>query len=167
VATPSDQPGWRPDPEQPGMVRWWNGLDWSETRRRADDGIVRARQAADDAARGSTISPEQVTKASTTRSPLKAASDAVVSPALSATNPFAAGAVAVGVIGLLFGALGVLPAVGLVVSILGLVRSRRLARDGRRNTGFGQSVAGLVLSLLGLLRLLLPLAPLLNGLFNS
>jgi Protein of unknown function (DUF2510) len=166
VATPSDQPGWRPDPEQPGMVRWWNGLGWSDTRRRADDDIAKVRQAADDAARGSTISPQQVAKTTAHRSPLKAASDAVVSPALSATNPFAAGAVAVGVIGLLFGALGVLPAIGLVVSLLGLVRSRRLARDGARRTGFGQSIAGLVLSLVGLLRWLPVLAPLLGSVLN-
>jgi hypothetical protein len=162
VATPSDQPGWRPDPEQPGMVRWWNGLDWSDTRRRADDDVAKVREAAEDAARSSTISPQQVAK--TTGAPknaLKAASDAVVSPALALSNPFAAAALAVGIIAVLFGALGVLPAIGLVISVLGLVRSRRLARDGRKDTGFGRSIAGLVLSLVGLVRWLPFIAPLL------
>ena len=153
MATPSDQPGWRPDPEQPGMVRWWNGLDWSDTRRRADDDITKVREEAADAARSSTISPQQVAKTTgSTRNPLKAASDAVVSPALALTNPYAAAALAVCNIALLFGAYGVLPAIGLVIAVLGLARSRRLARDGRKDTGFGRSVAGLVLSIVGLLR---------------
>jgi hypothetical protein len=135
------------------MVRWWNGVDWSDARRAADEDIARVRNAAEDAARSSTISPQQVGRTTgATRNPLKAASDAVVSPALALSNPYAASALAVGIIALLFGAYGVLPAVGLVISVLGLVRSRRLARDGRPNTGFGRSVAGLVLSLVGLLR---------------
>lgn len=149
------------------MVRWWNGLDWSDARRRADDDIAKVRRAADDAARSSTISPQQVARTGATRGPVRAAAEAVVVPALSATNPFAAGAVAVGIIGLLFGLFGVLPAIGLVVSLLGLVRSRRLARDGTRRTGFGQSVAGLVLSLAGLVRWLPLLEPLLRDVFSS
>ena len=153
MATPSDQPGWRPDPEQPGMVRWWNGLSWSDSRRRADEDITKVREAAADAARSSTITPQQVARTTgVTRNPLKAASDAVVSPTLALTNPYAAAALAVGIIALLFGAYGVLPAIGLVISILGLVRSRRLAANGRKDTGFGRSVAGLVLSVVGLLR---------------
>lgn len=153
MATSSDQPGWRPDPEQPGMVRWWNGLTWSDTRRRADEDMTKVREAAADAARSSTITPQQVARTTgSTRNPLKAASDAVVSPALARTNPYAAAALAVGIIALLFGAYGVLPAIGLVVAVLGLVRSRRIAATGGRSTGLGRSVAGLVLSIVGLLR---------------
>ena len=58
MATPSDQPGWRPDPEHAGMVRWWNGLGWSDARRSADESMDRVRAAAQDAMRGSTITPQ-------------------------------------------------------------------------------------------------------------
>lgn len=170
MTIPTDQPGWRPDPDKPGMVRWWNGLDWSDARRSADEEIDRVQAAADDAARGSTISPQQVARASTPRKggALKAASDAVVSPALSVTNPFAAAAVAVGVIGLLFGAYGVISVVGIVVSVLGLVRSRRLARDGKTKTGFAQSLAGLIVSIISLLRWIPIIAELVpNGVLNA
>jgi hypothetical protein len=85
---------------------------------------------------------------------LKRVSDTVVSPTLSVSNPFAAGAIVVGVIGLVFSALGVVPTIGVIVSVLGLVRSTRLSREGEARTGRWQSVVGLVLSLLGLLRLL-------------
>ncbi|MFD1723056.1 hypothetical protein, partial [Amnibacterium endophyticum] len=70
----------------------------------------------------------------------------------AAGNPFAGGAIALGVIGLIVGGFALLPLAGLVVSLGGLVRSRRLAREGSRRTGFGQSVAGLILSVLGLVR---------------
>lgn len=153
MATPSDQPGWRPDPERPGMVRWWNGLGWSDARRSADEAIDRVRAAASDAARGSTITPQQVARTMddrrTERNPAAAGATA---RAVGALNPLANAAVPVGVIALLFGLFGVLPLVGLVLSIGGLVRSRRLANQGERRTGFGQSMAGLVLSLLGLVR---------------
>ena len=92
------------------------------------------------------------------RNGLKAASDAVVDPALAVSNPFAAAALAVGVIAVLFPSLGVLPVIGLVVSVLGLVRSGRMAREGEAKTGRGRCIAGLVLSLVGLLRLLPALA---------
>ena len=97
------------------------------------------------------------------RNPLRAASDAVVSPELALPNPYAAAALAVGIIALLFNAFGVLPGIGVVVAVLGLIRARRLARDGRTSTGLGRSIAGLVLSLLGLLRLLPVVAHLLPG----
>jgi hypothetical protein len=95
--------------------------------------------------------------------PLRAVSDAVVSPELALPNPYAAAALAVGIIALLFDAYGVLPAIGVVVGVLGLIRSGRLTRAGGTRTGRGRSIAGLVLSLLGLLRLVPAVAHLLPG----
>lgn len=55
-----DQPGWQPDPSRPGMLRWWNGLGWSDAYRAPDDGTERARRAAAEAHRVSTVTPQQV-----------------------------------------------------------------------------------------------------------
>jgi hypothetical protein len=153
ATTPSDTPGWRPDPEKPGMVRWWNGLGWSDARRSADATIERVRAQVTDAQRGSTITSSQVGRLNGDRSTLgAAASAAATGRAVAATNPFASAAVGVGILGLLFGLYGLLPLAGLLVSFAGLVRSRRLARDGARRTGLGQSLAGLAVSVAGLLR---------------
>lgn len=153
MATPSDTPGWRPDPEKPGMVRWWNGLGWSDARRSADASIDRVRAQVTDAQRGSTITSAQVGRLNGDRNTLgAAASAAATGRAVAATNPFANAAVGLGIVGLLFGLAGVLPVVGLIVSIAGLVRSRRLAGEGTRRTGLGQSLAGLAISIVGLIR---------------
>jgi hypothetical protein len=152
VATPSDQPGWRPDPEQPGTLRWWNGLGWSDARRAADDAMDRVRDAAHDAARGSTISASDVARTALDRRTVRGAPAAAAGAAVAAANPFAAGAIALGILGLAVGLYGVLSLVGLVVSLAGLARSRRLAAEGSRRTGLGRSLAGLVLSGIGLLR---------------
>jgi hypothetical protein len=98
------------------------------------------------------------------RNALQKVSDVVVSPTLSVDNPFAAAALAVGVIGLLFSAFGLLSSVGVIVSLLGLLRSRRLAREGRAQTGRWQSIVGLAVSVVSLLRWLPLFAPLLAGL---
>ena len=133
----------------------WNGLGWSDARRSADEAMDRVRTAANDAARGSTISPQQVARTmadrKTERVPAGAAPTAAAG-AIAAANPLANAAVPLGVVAILIGLGVVLPVVGLVVSIGGLVRSRRLARDGRRRTGLGQSLVGLVLSAIGLVR---------------
>jgi hypothetical protein len=152
VASPPEQPGWRPDPEHAGMVRWWNGLGWSDARRSADGSIDRVRAAAQDALRASTITPQQVADTQRSRRTLREAPAAAAGRAIGAANPFAAGAITVGVLGFIVGLFGVLPLVGLILSLAGLLRSRRLAREGATRTGFGQSLAGLVLSVIGLLR---------------
>jgi hypothetical protein len=151
ATTHSDTPGWRPDPEKPGMVRWWNGLGWSDARRSADATIERVRAQVTDAQRGSTITSAQVGRLNGDRSTLGAAATAAATGrAIAATNPFASAAVAIGILGVLFGLYGLLPIVGLIVSIAGLVRSRRLAAEGARKTGVGQSLLGLVISVVGL-----------------
>jgi len=153
ATTPADQPGWRPDPEKPGMVRWWNGLGWSDARRTADQAIERVQAQVSDAQRGSTITSSQVGRLNGDRSTLGAAAAAAATGrAIVATNPFAGAAVGVGILGLLFGLFGLLPVVGVVVSLAGLARSRRLANEGSKRTGLGQSLAGLVISVVGLVR---------------
>jgi hypothetical protein len=89
---------------------------------------------------------------------LKAVSDALIDPQIAQVNPFGSAAIVVGLIGLFFGALGVLPGIGVLVALLGLARSRRLARGGAAKTGAWQSLAGLVVSVVGLLLQLPPIA---------
>ncbi|MFD1723003.1 DUF2510 domain-containing protein, partial [Amnibacterium endophyticum] len=49
-------PGWHPDPQRPGMLRWWNGLGWSDARKAVDAPADRSTAirpvAEDDARRG-------------------------------------------------------------------------------------------------------------------
>lgn len=119
------------------MVRWWNGLGWSDARRSADASIDRVRAAAHDATRGSTIT-QQVAEIQASRPVLGRTPIAAAGRAVGAAHPFAAAAVAVAVFGLGLGLYGVLPLAGLVLSLIGLARSRRLAREGARSTGLGQ-----------------------------
>lgn len=152
-AVATDQPGWRPDPEQPGMVRWWNGLGWSDARRKADQKIDQVRAAADDALRGSTITPQEVARTVADRRSVQGApAAAAAAGAVGASNPFAVAGLGLGIIGFGFGLYGVLSLIGLIVSLVGLARARRLAGNGERRTGLGQSLAGLVVSAIGLLR---------------
>jgi hypothetical protein len=167
VTIPSDQPGWRPDPEKPGMVRWWNGLGWSDARRSADEAIERVRGAAEQAARGSTITPQQVARTTADRRAARGAAGAATGTSTAAgANPLAGAAVAIGIVGFGIGLYGLLPLVGLILSLAGLARSRRLARNGVQRTGLGQSLAGLVLSIIGLTRWIPVIVDLLPGLQN-
>src|ERR1700754_1574353 len=58
-----DRPGWLPDPGRPGMLRWWNGLDWSDAYRAPDAVTEAARRAQAEAHRVSTMTPQQVQQA--------------------------------------------------------------------------------------------------------
>ena len=166
MPSPADQPGWLPDPEQPGMLRWWNGLGWSDARRRADAAMERIRSDIEGATRGSTITPQQVARTTADRSLIRPAQVAA-GTAVRAANPAAAGAVTLGVLALLFSVYGVLPLVGLIVSLTGLVRSRRLAQQGVQRTGLARSLIGLVLSTIGLLGSLSSLVKLITDLMQA
>lgn len=150
MATLPDQPGWRPDPQVPGAMRWWNGVAWSDARRSADQTMDRVRAAAQDAANGSTISAQQVARTMADSSTLRTASAAAAGGTVAATNPIAVAALAVSTVALGFGLYGLLPVLGFVLSLIGLVRGRRLERRDVQQTGFGQSLAGLLLSIIGL-----------------
>ena len=170
MATLTDQPGWRADPEQPGTMRWWNGVAWSDARRSADQTMEQVRAAAQDAARGSTISAQQVARTTADSRVLRDASAAAAGGAVGATNPIAVAALAVATVALGFGLYGLLPVLGFVLSLVGLVRAGRLKRRDAQQTGFGQSLAGLLLSIIGLaqwLPLLLQLVPGLPGLLPT
>lgn len=161
MPNPTDQPGWRPDPERPGMVRWWNGLGWSDARRSADQAATRLRDAAQQTAQGGTITPQQVARTvGGGRLEAGAAATAAVAGAAAAANPFAVVALVLGVFGLVLGLYGLVSLIGLFVAVGGLFRARRLARDGSSRTGLGPSLAGLVLSVVGLLRWVPLVAPL-------
>ena len=148
------------------MLRWWNGLGWSDARKAPDAATARTMSAATQALASSTVTPQDVLRTAASKStqavPGAAAKAAPAAAAAAAgtVNPFAAGATALGFISLLFGLFGVLPAIGLVLSIAGLVRGRRLASQGVKKTGLGQSLVGLVLSIVGLIRWL----PFISGL---
>ena len=166
MATLSDAPGWRPDPQQPEAVRWWNGVAWSDARRSADQMMDQVRAAAQDAAQGSTISAQQVARTTADSRALREASAAAAGAAVGATNPIAVAALAVSTVALGFGLYGLLPLLGFVLSLIGLARGRGLERRGEQQTGFGQSLAGLLLSIIGLaqwLPFLLQLVPGLPG----
>ncbi|HEY0373354.1 MAG TPA: DUF2510 domain-containing protein [Amnibacterium sp.] len=164
MATHSDQPGWRPDPAKPGTLRWWNGLDWSDAWRSAGEAVERERTALQTAARGSTISPEQVAHTVMDRRAERGAPSAV--GAVTRMHPIARFAPVLGILGLIFGAYGIVSLVGFVVSLVGLVVSSRRELRARRS-GQGASLIGLVLSGVGLLQWLPTVLQLLPGLQNA
>jgi hypothetical protein len=159
MATHPDQPGWRPDPGKPGHVRWWNGLGWSDSWRSAGEAVQRERDAVQAAARGSTISPQQVARSATDRRTQRGAPTA---GAATRSNLLAGIAPLVGLLGLVAGAYGLLSLAGVVISIIGLALTRRIeGRDAR--SGRSAAVLGLLFSLLGLLRWLPVLLALVPG----
>jgi hypothetical protein len=163
VATLPEQPGWRPDPHQSGTMRWWNGVDWSDARRTADQTMERVHAAAQEAANGSTISAQQVARMTADSRTLRQTSAAAAGGAVGATNPIAVAALAIATVALGFGLYGLLPVLGFVLSIIGLARARGLRRRDEQQTGFGQSLAGLLLSIIGLAQWLPFLVQLLPG----
>ncbi|WP_375387987.1 DUF2510 domain-containing protein [uncultured Amnibacterium sp.] len=167
-----DQPGWMPDPEQPGMLRWWNGLGWSDARKAPDEATQRAVTAAREAVQSSTVTPQQVARITAAKKVTEVVPGAVGTAARTAgaVNGAASGAVALGIAGLIFGLWGVVSLVGLIVSLRGLARSRRLARDGAKRTGFVGSLVGLILNVIGVIRwfpLLAELPDALQSFLNS
>ena len=164
MTTHSDQPGWRPDPGKPGSLRWWNGLGWSDAWRSAGESIEQERDAVRAAAQGSTISPEQVAKTTRDRRTERGAPSGV--GAVSRIHPLARFSPVLGILGLIFGAYGIVSLIGFVVSLAGLVLSSR--RQGRaRRSGQGASLIGLVFSAIGLLQWLPTVLQLLPGLQDA
>lgn len=149
MVTLTDQPGWRPDPDQKGAMRWWNGVDWSDARRTADRTMERVRDEARTAAQASTISAQQVAQTTADSSRARGIAAATASGAVGATNPVAVAALAIGAVALGFGLYGLLPFLAFVLSIAGLIRGRGLEKRGVQQTGFGQSLAALLLSIIG------------------
>lgn len=165
------------------MLRWWNGLGWSDARKAPDASTARTMSAVTQAVEGSTVTAQDVAKttasrkltqvvpgytakAGTTATGKALPAAATAAKAVGALNPFATGAVALGVLGFGIGLWGVLPLIGLVLSVAGIVRARRLANDGSKRTGLSQSLAGLVLSVIGLIRWLPLIAELPQGVEN-
>jgi hypothetical protein len=136
------------------MLRWWNGLGWSDARKAPDALTERARQAAAQAVRSSTVTPQQVARIAAARADLPAAQLATAgrAAATAASNPIAAAAVVLGILGLVVGFYGLLSVIGLIISVQGLVRSRRLAAQGASRTGVVPSLFGLLLAAVGLIR---------------
>lgn len=136
------------------MLRWWNGLGWSDARKAPDALTERARQAASQALRSSTVTPQQVARVAAARAELPAAQLARAgrSAATVASNPIGAAAVILGILGLVVGFYGMLSFIGLIISLQGLARSRRLAAQGAPRTGLVPSLFGLLLSVVGLIR---------------
>lgn len=152
MANPGDPPGWQPDPAKPGMLRWWNGLGWSDAHRNADATMERLRDQVQGAASSSTITPQQVARSTAAGRAGRAAQvGTVAGTAVRAANPLAGAAMVLGVLSLVFGLVVVLPVIGVIVSLAGLARSRRLASEGGERTGLGRSLTGLVLSTVSLI----------------
>ena len=176
----TDAPGWRPDPDEPEMLRWWNGLGWSDARKSATEaaasvrpvaeGAVRRADTAFEAARQSTVTPASIARGANRPNGAPAGGPvplATAAKAVGAVNPVAVAGLVLAIIGLVLGAYGVISLVGLVLSLAGLSRSRRLARSGERRTGFAQSLGGLLLSGLSLLRWVPVWVDLVTSVLNS
>jgi hypothetical protein len=124
---PAAAAGWYIDPTDATQQRWWNGVEWTETR-----------------------APAQVQ----TPPPYSATTPvtgAAYQSTLTITNGPATAGLVLGIIAFFVNPLTVLSILGIILSAVGLNKATQLASVGYGAIGRGKATWGLVLSILALL----------------
>src|SRR4051812_13278506 len=141
MAQPLPIAGWYPDPEIAGHDRWWDGANWTDTRRTSSDAAapparpVGVAATWPQAARG----PGLYVPGETVLQPAPAYSAAPV-----VRNNMAVVGFFLALSGFVF-PLVVNSIAGGIISIIGLRRSKRLAGTGVFSNGRGISIAGILI----------------------
>ena len=131
-------PGWYPAPDGTPGERWWNGSGWSDSRRNAE-------VAPPVISRPNPYAPVPTAPAQFGTNPVPATYDGRNNRL--ATAGLIAGAISV------FGA-PIAGPVGLILSILGIVKARQLKAAGQPSSSIVLAAIGLALSLAGTIMML-------------
>ncbi|WP_144763097.1 DUF2510 domain-containing protein [Curtobacterium sp. 9128] len=137
--------GWYPDPQEPSRVRWWDGERWGQLAPAPQQTMVAAPvyetaprpPAPSEYRRGADLRDEPVLRGRKAR----LAKDR----ATRAANPFGYAGLVLALIAFLFNVFAVPGILGIVFGAIGLARAGQLT--GARITGFGVSLAAVILGL--------------------
>ena len=168
--------GWYDDTTNAEQLRWWTGAAWTDARAPRQPAPATESFAAAESPAGAPI-PLPYGPASVTDLPAASAVPSVsvtqlpVAPAaaqpgrlkqLRTNNPFAFTSAIVGLVSVAVNFLAVPAVVAIVFGILGVVRSRALARAGAPITGLVASIIGIALAALMTLQFVTNLVTLLQ-----
>ncbi|POH70852.1 hypothetical protein C3B59_04080 [Cryobacterium zongtaii] len=158
--------GWYDDTTDAEQLRWWTGTAWTDAR--APRQPAPTAEVAAESPTGSEPAavpvPLPYGPASVTGAPAAYPVSATGLPVAASTtapgrlkqlrtnNPFAFFSMIIGLMSLMLNLLGLPAIAALVLGILGVVRSRKLARAGAPITGLVVSIVGIVLAALVTLR---------------
>jgi hypothetical protein len=157
--------GWYSDGEQPGMNRWWDGVDWSEHRQPAA-----AAASADSVAAPAVAAPAPVPPPA--KAPTRASAAAVSGGTLFSGEPVQPGermtvfplaerseetppedvnkpansGFTLGILSIPLGLFGITGIVSIIQSVRGLNRAKELEARGVANTGKSKATWGIALS---------------------
>jgi hypothetical protein len=134
----SRSPGWHPDPANPSIQRWWNGISWGDQTRQAN---------------GTPIPPAAPAMAPRVVDPYAPPTPIVSAPSgipptrdhqFRRANPIGYAGVVLAFISILFNIFCVPSILAIIFSAIGIGAAQRLRKSGHRVTGWGWSVAGLI-----------------------
>lgn len=133
--------GWHPDPSNPSIQRWWNGISWGDQTRQANGSPI------------PTVTPATAPRVVdpyapvATTPPAPAAATATHDARFRQANPIGYAGVALGLVSLLFNFLCIPSVLAIIFSAIGIGVSRKLQTSGHRVTGFGWCIAGLIMGI--------------------
>ncbi|MDQ1547235.1 MAG: hypothetical protein QOH69_2139 [Actinomycetota bacterium] len=133
--------GWHPDPSNPSVERWWNGISWGDQTRESNGSPI------------PTATPTTAPRVIDPYAPVARTPPPSTPPATTRdgqfrnVNPIGYIGVALGFVSLLFNVFCVPSFLALIFSAIGIGRAQVLRRSGHRVTGLGWCVAGLIMGI--------------------
>ena len=141
-------PGWYTDPQDTRLVRWWDGLNWSEkTQVRAPRPETAAQSPADQFGAVPYVPMATYSPRSETDAPL---THKEKDRQTRKNNSLGYTGTVLSLLAFLLNPFAVLSILGIVFSSIGLAKSHQLAQAGYKVTGHGTSIAGIILGVVGL-----------------
>ena len=132
-------PGWHPDPANPSVERWWNGISWGDQTRPTIP------SAALPSVPMSTPRPIEPYAQTAPTPPTATPSATTRDGQFRFVNPVGYTGVVLGFVSLLFNVFCIPSVLAIIFTAVGLRTARRLKASGRRVTGLNWCFVGLIM----------------------